>query len=103
MVENNVKVNFFFQSVPVHVSLKLLYADKNNPSNKNILDGTKPEQWLNSKKQNTTNRQMDKVPRITQEMTYQANLDILYQPKHKENGWSWTKPQQAELAERTGT
>ena len=44
MVENNVKVNFFFQSVPVHVSLKLLYADKNNPSNKNILDGTKPEQ-----------------------------------------------------------
>ena len=29
---------------------------------------------------------MDKVPRITQEMTYQADLDILYQPKHKENG-----------------
>ena len=28
---------------------------------------------------------MDKVPRITLEMTYQADLDILYQPKHKEN------------------
>ena len=31
---------------------------------------------------------MAKIPRITQEMTYQADLDILYQPKHKENGWS---------------
>ena len=26
---------------------------------------------------------MDKVPRITQQMTYQANLDILYQPKQR--------------------
>ena len=28
MVENNVMVKFFFQSVPVHVSLKMLYTDK---------------------------------------------------------------------------
>ena len=59
------------------------------------------DQIAKNKTQQT--EEMAKVPSITQEMTYQANLDILYQPIHKENRWSWTKRQQAELAERTGT
>ena len=44
--------------------------------------------WHQTRTMNKTQQteEMDKVPRITQEMTYQADLDILYQPKHKENG-----------------
>lgn len=44
------------------------------------------DQIAKNKTQQT--EEMAKVPSITQEMTYQANLDILYQPIHKENRWS---------------